>query len=72
MKKCAGKLNTICRLKSVLKTDQRKIRVNRFIYAHYNCYPLVRHFCSTLRTITSEIFKSLKGELHSIFIVLIN
>ena len=46
MKKSAGQLSAICRLKSFLNTDQRKILVNSFIYANYNYCPVVWHFCS--------------------------
>ena len=46
MKKSAGQLSAICRLKSFLNTDQREILVNSFIYANYNYCPVVWHFCS--------------------------
>ena len=46
MQKSAGQLITLCRLKSFLNTNQRKILVNSFIYSNYNYCPLVQHFCS--------------------------
>ena len=46
MQKSAGQMNGLCRLKSHLNTDQRKILVNSFIYANYYYCPLVWHFCS--------------------------
>ena len=47
MQKSVGQLNALCRLKSFLQTNQRKILVNSFIYSNYNYCPLVwRHFCS--------------------------
>ena len=39
-------MNALCRLKSFLNTNQRKIILNNFIYSNYNYCPLVRHFCS--------------------------
>ena len=42
----ADQLNALCRLKSFLDTDQRKILMNSFIYANYNYCPLVWQFCS--------------------------
>ena len=44
--KSAGQLNALCRLKSFLNTNQRKILVNRFIYSSYNYCPPVWHFFS--------------------------
>ena len=46
MQKSAGQLNALCRLKSFLSKNQRKILVNSFIYSNYNYCPLVWHFCS--------------------------
>ena len=43
---CADIFNALCRLKSFLNTDQRKILLNSFIYANYNYCPPVWHFCS--------------------------
>ena len=45
-RKSASQLNALCRLKSFLNTNQRKILVNSFIYSNYNYCPLVWHFCS--------------------------
>ena len=44
-KKSAGQLNALCRLKSFLNTNERKILVNNFIYSNYNYCPLICHFC---------------------------
>ena len=46
MQKSAGQLNALCRLKSFLNTDQRKILVNSFVFFSYNYCPLVWYFCS--------------------------
>ena len=46
MQKTVCQLNALCRLKSFLKTSQRKILVKSFIYSNYNYCPLVLHFCS--------------------------
>ena len=46
MQKSAGQLNALCRLKSFLNTNQKKIIVYSFIYSNYNYCPLVSHFCS--------------------------
>ena len=54
-KKSAGQLNAICRLKSFLNTDQRKILVNSSIYARCNYCPLAWHFCSKKSTNKIEI-----------------
>ena len=45
-KKIAVQVTALSRLKSFLNTAHRKILVTSFIYANYNYYPLVRHFCS--------------------------
>ena len=45
-KKVSCHLNSLYRLKSFLKTNQRKILVKSFIYSNYNYCPLVWHFCS--------------------------
>ena len=39
MQKSAAQFNTLCRLKSFLNTDQRKILVDSFIYSNYNYGP---------------------------------
>ena len=45
-KKSIGQLNALCRLKSFLNIDQRKILVNSFIYANHKYCPLVWYICS--------------------------
>ena len=45
-KKRADQLNDLCKLKSFLNTDQRRILVNSFIYANYNYCPPVWNFHS--------------------------
>ena len=45
-KKSTCQLNALCRLKSFLNINQRKILMNSFIYSNYNYYSLAWHFCS--------------------------
>ena len=67
MKKSAGQLSAICRLKSFLNTDQREILVNSFIYANYNYCPVVWHFCS--KKSMSKLERS-SIERYSFFIII--
>ena len=45
-KKSTCQLNALCRLKSFLNINQRKILMNSFIYSNYNYCSLAWHFSS--------------------------
>ena len=39
--KSAGQLNTLCRIRHLIGLEERKILINRHIYANFNYCPLV-------------------------------
>ena len=44
--KSAGQLNALCRIRHLIRLEERKILINSFIYSNFNYCPLVWHFSS--------------------------